>query len=441
MSRSNLFFYGRICCAVLLPAGFWLSGCSVSSSVEITSTPLVMETCAEPESTPGLLVAGTPAVALPAPQAVAKASTVDDSSRPARTIHDPYPVFAGLAVDPINNKVVVADQNTYHLFIYDRSVEAKGLVKPTNAVGGENARMLFIAGVDVDPEHQEMYTVNNDIMDNMVVFSYAQDGNVSPVRELSVDHGSWGVSVDKENGEVAVTTQHIAKISIYRRGASGKERPLRIIQGPNTGLADPHGIVIDTKNNEIVVSNHGSWHRVATGGRDLDEERGRAVTAMPPPNLSTGKYEPPSVKFYARTAKDDAVPIRVIQGDKTQMNLPLSIFVDTVHDEVVVANDGGDSILFFDRKANGNVAPLRSIKGAKTGLKNPAGVGVDVVHNQIWVSNWGNRTITVYPRDAKGNAAPLKTLTAAPPGEPMAGLGNAGAVAYDPLREELLVPN
>ena len=52
-------------------------------------------------------------------------------------------------------------------------------------------------------------------------------------------------------------------------------------------------------------------------------------------------------------------------------------------DEIVVANDGGDSILFFPRTANGDVAPSRILQGPDTGLKNPAGVVVDVRHDEL----------------------------------------------------------
>jgi len=134
-------------------------------------------------------------------------------------------------------------------------------------------------------------------------------------------------------------------------------------------------------------------------------------------------------------------PLRVIQGPNTQLNLPLGIYVDSEHDEIAVANDGGNSLLIFSRTAQGNAAPSRVIKGPATGLKNPSGVFIDTRHNEIWASNWGNHTATVYARTAQGNTAPLRTIRSAPPNAPLPGIGNPGAVAYDPVREQILVPN
>lgn len=438
--QSSLLTLSGILSLVVLLGACGRDGFLGQTAYVSTSPPVVqsMQGCLNPAvfASSGHLISGDVAP-LPAPQRMAP-SVGNVTRRPVRVIQDPFPMFGGLAVDPVNDRVVVADQNTFHLFVYDRKVVPNGVVKPLTAVGGDKTKITFIAGVAVDPANQEMYTVNNDIMDNVVVFKYSQDGDVSPLRELSVDHGSWGVAVDGENGELAVTTQHTNKLAFYRRGAEGEEPSRRVIQGPNTGMADPHGVFIDSENDEVVVSNHGSWHRVEAPGQS--EERANRLS-IAPLRPSTGRFLPPSLTTYSRTAQGNAAPLRTIQGDKTGMDLPMSVFVDHVHDEIVVANDGRHSILFFDRDANGNVAPIRSIGGPATRLRNPTGVSVDLVNNEVWVSNWGNRTITVYPRNAKGNVAPVKILSAAPPDEPMAGLGNNGAIAYDPVREELLVPN
>jgi hypothetical protein len=206
-------------------------------------------------------------------------------------------------------------------------------------------------------------------------------------------------------------------------------------------LADPHGIFLDSQNDEILVTNHGSWHMVAAGKRDLGIRELLRGLSDPPLIPSTGQFEPPSIKVYARTASGDAAPLRVIQGPKTRLNLPLSLYADRAHDEIAVANDGGDSILFFRRTAQGDAEPARTLEGPATGLKNPVGVYLDAQHDELWVSNWGNRTATVYKRTAQGNTPPLRTVRVAPREEPVLGFGNLGAVAYDSLRDQLLVPN
>jgi DNA-binding beta-propeller fold protein YncE len=275
-------------------------------------------------------------------------------------------------------------------------------------------------------------------MDNMIVFSPDARGDAKPSRELKVDHGAWGISLDLRNEEVAITTQHINKIAIYSRSAQGKDTPLRIIQGPATGLADPHGVFIDTTNNEIVVANHGSWHLEGTGSDARWFTGNDQIGKLIP---STGRIDRPLITVYPRSAQGNAAPLRTIQGAKTRLNLPSGVSVDPINGEIAVANDGGNSVLIFSRTAQGDVAPIREISGPATGLKNPSGVSFDLEHHELWVSNWGDHSANVYPRTANGNVRPLRTIRSAPRGAPMPGMGNPGAVAYDAGRDQLLVPN
>src|SRR5262249_9071569 len=148
--------------------------------------------------------------------------------------------------------------------------------------------------------------------------------------------------------------------------------------------ADPHGIAVDTKNNLIYVTNHGSTHRVDPSliekvpPRALFFGQGKGKTNWPlSRNYSipgSGKMFPSSVTVYPRTARGDAAPVRVIEGPKTQLNWPNGIAVDPEHGEIFVANDMDDSILVFKDTANGDVAPTRVIKGPKSLVKNPTGV-------------------------------------------------------------------
>ena len=40
----------------------------------------------------------------------------------------------------------------------------------------------MIAGIILDPQHQEIYTANNDIEDTVVVMPYGASGNAKPVK-------------------------------------------------------------------------------------------------------------------------------------------------------------------------------------------------------------------------------------------------------------------
>ena len=90
-------------------------------------------------------------------------------------------------------------------------------------------------------------------------------------------------------------------------------------------------------------------------------------------------------------------------------------------------------------RGNGNVAPLRIISGPATGLLNPSGLAVDTVNNEILVANIGSITadsssITVYSRTANGDAAPLRTISGA-----ATGLAQPIGLAVDTVNNEVLV--
>ncbi len=356
---------------------------------------------------------------------------------PIRVIGDRYPIFAGVAVDPVNDKVVMTDDNHFSVLLYDRDVpgDSEEITEYRRRIQGPQTRLSSVCGVALDPETQEMYVLNTDFGNNMLVFSYEQSGNASPIRELSVDHGGWGIFLDRKvNNELFFTIQHLNKIAVYRPNAQGNQTTVRFIQGPKTRLVDPHGIFVDTENDEIVVTNHHSAHRIETGVH-------AATLNFPYMLQSTGRYQLASVTVYSRTAQGDVAPLRTIQGPKTRLNLPLGVAVDAKRDVIVVANDQTHSILVFPRTAQGNVAPLYTIEGPATQLKNPGALVIDFENDELWVTNWGDHSVTVYPRDARGNVAPLRTIRSAPRGEPMAGLGTPSAIAWDSRRDQLLVPN
>jgi DNA-binding beta-propeller fold protein YncE len=370
---------------------------------------------------------------------------------PIRSVRDRFPVFADVAVDPDANIVAVTDENLFSLRTYDRDLLTNDVADPRTVITGPKSRVDFVCGVAVDPVNKELYAINNDTAADMVVFKYDASGNIPASRTLRpAPVSTWGVALDLKHDEVAVTVEQINKVLVYRRLAQGDEKPLRIIQGTNTGLADPHGIYVDAENDEIVVANHDSYHEESVSQEQsttvqAELARGNATLSVPveriQPRASQGKFVEPSITIYSRTAKDNAVPVRVIRGPKTELSLPMKVYVDTVHNELFVANSGSNSILVFNRTANGDVAPIRKIQGDGTKLRKPVGLFVDTKNDEVWATSPEFHAINVYKRTAEGNAAPLRIVRGAPDGTPSPGIGNPGGIAYDTKREQLLVPN
>jgi DNA-binding beta-propeller fold protein YncE len=378
------------------------------------------------------------ALAQAAPQENKPSKPAPEDIPPVRMIADPYPAFNGIAVDAANGLVAMSDPNRKSLLVYDRiRGDSQGDASvPMRQIVGPDTFLGMIAGIILDPQHQEIYTANNDIEDTVVVMPYSASGNVKPARVFSVPHQAWGLALSDSADQIAVTVEVQNTVAFYRRQVKGVEAPVRILRGQATGLADPHGIYWDDSHNEIGVANHGNFRGVVknTGG-------GCSPSFVIEDEAEAGESRPPSIRIFAANAKDDAKPLRFIQGYKTGLDWPMGVAYDPQHDTIVVANNGDSSVLIFGRNSNGDVAPLRVIRGARTGISHPMGVAVDPQRGEIWVSNWGDHSALAFDSAAHGNVAPRRIIRSAPAGTPTPGFGNPMALAYDSKRDQLLVPN
>ena len=94
----------------------------------------------------------------------------------------------------------------------------------------------------------------------------------------------------------------------FDQKAKGNAKPIRVIQGENTGLSDPSGLFVDTVHHEVLVANW-SNHTITT---------------------------------YASGASGNVKPLRVISPSKSRIAAgignPGAIYVDPERDEIGVAN-------------------------------------------------------------------------------------------------------
>ena len=364
---------------------------------------------------------------------------------PVRVLEDANPSFDAIAMDDDDNEVFVSNNNkasTPSILVYNSDFKTTDRVmEPKRRIGGPNARLGDICGMALSPKNKEIYTVQGEEPE-MKVFPLEGNGDIDASRTLKVAHGSADIYLDAKHDELYISTEHINKITVYSRTAKGNDKPLRFLQGPHTQIADPHGIYVDPDTNELFVTNYGNFRE--TGVNDnvesIANEREQGAAALPLDD-STGKFVLPSVAVYSRAANGDVAPLRVIQGPHTGLNLPLGVARDPQTGEIVVANSGGDAVLFFAKNASGDAAPSRILKGPKTSLKAPTGVAVDVKRNELWVTSWENHVTNVYRRTAQGDVAPQRYIRSAPKNAPPATFGTPGAVAWDPQRHQILVPN
>jgi DNA-binding beta-propeller fold protein YncE len=365
---------------------------------------------------------------------------------PVRFIQDTYPSFSAIAVDPMRNEVVMTDENRFRVMVYDRlastpaSAEA---TQPKRVISGLHTATQFASDVYIDPPTGEIYVINNDTVHNTTIYGRNANGDVPPDREFVSPYGNFGVVVDEARQELYLTMQHQSAILIYKKSSGLKDQPIRVIQGDQTRMADPHGIAFDVKNRLLYVSNYGTSHNVilgapGTGGRRPDptwpystysDER---IPGM-------GSFDRPSITVLAADASGNVAPLRVIQGPKTGLNWPTGVALDPDRGELYVANEVGDTISVFSATAQGDVAPIRMLKGARTLMRNPSDVFLDLVNKEMWVASFGNHLALAYPLGASGDAVPVRIIRGSPLNTPGSLFGNPFGVAYDTKREEILV--
>ena len=162
---------------------------------------------------------------------------------------------------------VVTDENLFNVLVYNRldNTPPTAITEPKRAIGGLKTKIEFQSGVYVDPKNGDIYAVNNDTVDTLVIFSRQAKGDVRPVREVHTPHGTFGIAVDEEHQEVLLTVQHDSAVVTFEKTAKSEDAPIRLLQGEHTLLADPHGMALDTKDDLIFVTNHGSVHQVRPG--------------------------------------------------------------------------------------------------------------------------------------------------------------------------------
>jgi DNA-binding beta-propeller fold protein YncE len=363
--------------------------------------------------------------------------------KPVSTIRDPRNAFAGLVVDPIRNEVIIAEENNFSLLVYDRmeNTPAKAaLSEPKRMIQGEKTFLEFACSVYVDPVTGDIYGINNDTLNWMTVFDRNAKGNVGPNRKLHTPHTTFGIVADEENQELLMTIQDDHAVVTFKKSAKDQDSPVRLLQGPKTMMADPHGIALDPKTGLIYVTN---WGTNQERRYDVPWRYGKVNWPVGRQNNipGSGEINPPSITVYRKDASGDVAPLRVIQGSKTLLNWPTSIAVHPDRGELFVANDTSDIITVYRTDATGDVAPIRMLKGPRSMIKNPTGVALDLKNNELWVANFGSHSATVFPVDAAGDPVPKRVIRSGPADAPSPMLSNPHTLAYDSKRDELLVSN
>ena len=161
---------------------------------------------------------------------------------------------------------------------------------------------------------------------------------------------------------------------MYSRTANGDVPPLRIIQGKKTQLKSVRSLSVDTIRNLLVAGTQ------ARGPND--EQYGVLLT-------------------YDRKAEGDAAPLRVIEGDKTEIIRITQTAIYEPKGWILAAQAGTHEELHPDDGVlgvwhvndAGNVAPRWKLRGPKSTLIKPRGIALIPKHKEIVVSDMAQNAV------------------------------------------------
>ena len=326
----------------------------------------------------------------------------------------------------------------------------------------------------------------------------ARPSNVDkmPVRYIKDPSPAWSsIAVNAENDMVVMTDENLFRIVEYSRSESSLpggslSEPHRVIAGPHTRTEMMCGTYIDPKTLEVYVTNNDTQDWMPVFSKNA---RGDAVPdrLLATPHRTWGiaadetrqelyltVEHPPQVIVYRKTASGTEAPLRMLEGDATELADPHGLALDMKNNLIIVSNHGHrrfyggaavssmtttweewigrpgslntvprrmipglgsfelPSINIYARGASGNTPPLRVIKGPRTRLNWPGHVVVHEDRGEIFVANDADDSVLVFRTSDKGDVAPIRVIRGA-----LTSVKNPTGLSLDVKNGELWVAN
>ena len=121
-------------------------------------------------------------------------------------------------------------------------------------------------------------------------FARLANGNAKPTRVIAgqtarVSRTMHGIFYDPTHDEIVVPVALGGAVLTLPGGADGGAPPLRVLQGPATGLVQPDTLYVDVAHDEMIVDSGDDsvlvFPRTATGQHRADPEAGRSENTDP----------------------------------------------------------------------------------------------------------------------------------------------------------------
>ncbi len=306
-----------------------------------------------------------------------------------------------VVIHPVTRELIVASNANNAVRFYDADAASPTFGALKRSIAGASTGLLYPLGVAVDAVNDELFVSNDDhsgVGYSITVYdlkTLGTGGNVAPVRTIAgaATRLSSPAGIAVVGSEVFVVNYDgfglngRASIAVFARNANGNVAPVRTIEGLNTGLFLPQGIVSD------------GFGRIYVANSYFNQ-----------PTL------PGAVLAFNAADSGNVAPFLTLAGDATALCHPIEIAFDDIAHELTVANGGGcrDAVTVYDlTKFPGagtvNQAPVRRLATGASVAFNP--IGVAVTQSSVFVSNYITNNISVYPRSVNGLVGPTRVLT------------------------------
>jgi len=306
--------------------------------------------------------------------------------------------------------------------------------------------------------------------------------------------GFSAVAIDVAHNEIILQDENRAQIAVYGRTDNTPPQatltePKRTIGGSNTKVQHNCGVYVDPVTGDIYSINGDITQYLTVWSR---EQKGNvpAERMLETPHRTYGiavdegtnemfitTQHPAAVLVWPKTAKGADAPLRILEGDHTQLAESQGVAVDAKNQLLYVSNKGAwaalnnnvgwarlynpgnatwninqetrildfvpgtgeyraPSITVYPLKAKGDTPPLRVIQGSQTRLNWPSQMSIDVEHQELYVTGPVSNEILVFRTTDSGNVAPIRVLKGS-----KTGLSTPNDVFVDTKNDEIAVAN
>jgi hypothetical protein len=159
-----------------------------------------------------------------------------------------------VAVDDVNGEYYVPEGE--EVLVFPR--EADGNVAPSRILSGPNTGFVASRAIAVDTKRNLLIVVASGRRGDteILIFDRKASGDAKPLRVITGLNASQNVTIEPERGLIFVVQlgENTGYVGVWSVADSGNVPPRHVIGGPNGTLFDPRGVVLDVKNQAVLVS-------------------------------------------------------------------------------------------------------------------------------------------------------------------------------------------